>query len=179
MVMRKTVSYLVIACFVLFCCASLQAQPDSDKKNGDQLFLQQAYKNASWLLKLGKLAHQLAASQSVRDHGRLVTEAYEKHLDEIRNLAAKKGVALPDDTDPARFNTIQYFSRRTGAELDRNYISLMIDENNDQMSLYRKEAQQGRDREIADFASRSIQRLEGDAAVAKMILANLPRPVLK
>jgi len=179
MVTRKTVIYCSIALAVLFSWTSLQAQPETGTKNGDQLFVRQAYKNATWLLKLGKLAHQLAASQSVRDHGQLVTEAYEKHLEEIRSLAARKGVSLADDTDPARFNTIQHFSRRTGAELDRNYISLMIDENADQISLYRKEAQEGRDREIADFASRNIKRLEGDAAIAQMILGNLPRPVLK
>lgn len=179
MVLHKTTVYWAVAFVVFFFCASLQAQPDVDKKNGDQLFLQQAYKNATWLSKLGRLANQLAASQSVRDHGRRVTEDYEKHLEELTSLAAKKGVHLTDDSDPARLATLQHFSRRSGAELDRNYISLMIDENKSQLSLYRKEAEKGRDREIMDFASRSIKRLEGDAAVAQMILINLPRPVLK
>jgi len=179
MVKRKTVVHWVVVFMVLFFCASLQAQPDTDKKNGDALFLQQAYKNATWLLKLGKLAKQLAASQSVREHGRLITEAYEKHLDEINSLATKKGVALVGDSDPARLATIQNFSHRTGAELDRNYISLMIDESEDQLSFYRKEAQQGKDRDIADFAARNLKRIEGDVAVAQMILINLPRPVLK
>lgn len=178
MITRKTAGYWTVA-FIFIFCVSLSAQTDMDKRNGDALFLQQAYKNASWLLKLGKLASQLAASQSVRDHGRLVTEDYEKHIEEIKQLAAKKGIALVDDSDPARLATIQHFSRRTGAELDRNYISLMIDENEHQLLLYRKEAHQGRDREVADFAARSIKRLEGDAAVSKMILNNLPKPVLK
>ena len=179
MITRKTAGYWTVACVVLFLCASLQAQPDSGKANHDQLFLQQAYKNATWLSKLGRLAWQLAASQSVRDHGRRIAEDYGKQLEDIKSLAAKKGISLADESDPARLATIQHFSHRTGAELDRNYISLMIDENAEQLSLYRKEARQGNDREITDFAAGAIKRLEGDAAVAQMILINLPRPVLK
>ncbi len=164
---------------MLFFYTYAPAQPSPDQKTQDVFFLQQAYQDAAWLLKLGKLAEQIAASHSVRDHGRQIASFYERHREDIKHLAAQKGFLLPEETHPARLATLQNFSRRTGAELDRHYISLMIDENRLQLALYQKEAKEGRDADIVRFAVGHLKRIEGDAAVAMMILNHLPKPVLK
>ncbi len=106
---------------------------------------------------LGELAQKQAASGDIRKYGVQMAGDYRKHLDELNLLARQKGMSLSPDNNAARRNTIQSFSRKFGAEFDRNYISLMEDENNFLVIRYRQEAQKGLDAEIRAFASEKIK----------------------
>jgi putative membrane protein len=70
-------------------------------------------------------------------------------------------------------------SKEYGAAFDRIYISLMIDEHQRDVALYRGEAEKGRDDDIKSFARKLIKRLEEYVGMAKKILISLPTPVLK
>lgn len=55
----------------------------------------------------------------------------------------------------------------------------MMDDNQRDLSLYRKEAEKGQDAEIRTFAANIIKKLEGYVLAAEKILLDLPKPVLK
>lgn len=69
--------------------------------------------------------------------------------------------------------------QKSGADFDRNYISLMLEENRCLVSSYQREAQKGMDAEIRAFAYEKIKILEGYLAWAHQLLQDLPKPLLK
>ena len=128
---------------------------------------------------LGELAEKQAASGDIRQYGVIMAGDYRKHVNGLHLLARQKGVSLLPDTDAARQNTTQYFTQKFGADFDRNYISLMMEENRNQLSFYQHEAQKGIDADVRALAAAMIKRLEGYVARAYRILLDLPKPVLK
>ena len=152
---------------------------DTSESHDDKLFLQQAANSVSWMIILGELARKQTASSDIGKYGVQVADDYRKHLDALNLLARQKGLSLAPDNNATRLNTTQSFSQKFGAEFDRDYISLMEDENNFLVIRYRQEAQKGLDVEIRAFASEKIKILEGYVAWAHKILMDLPKPVLK
>jgi putative membrane protein len=128
---------------------------------------------------LGELAQKQAASSDIRQYGVQMADDYRKHLDAMNLLARQKGQSLAPDNNAARRNTTQSFSQKFGAEFDRDYISLMEEENNFLVIRYRQQAQKGLDSEIRAFVFEKIKILEGYVAWAHKILLDLPKPILK
>lgn len=165
--------------FLIFASAiPLRTTADAAKDN-DNLFLQEAANNASWMVTLGELAHQQAASGDVRQYGIKMAADYQNHINELNLLAGQKAIFILPDTNIVRQNTTQYFRQKSGADFDRNYISLMVEENRSMVSSYQREAQKGLDTEIRAFAYEKIKILEGYVAWAHQILQDLPKPLLK
>lgn len=165
--------------FLIFFIAVPEPTDADSTKNDDILFLQQATNTASWMIAFGELAQKQAASGDTRRYGVKMAEDYRKYIDELNLLARQKGLSLSPDNDAARSSTIQFFSRKFDAEFDREYISLMEEENRSMVSFYRRETQKGLDAEIRAFASDKLSILEGYVARAHQILLDLPKPVLK
>lgn len=157
----------------------LWTSAENRSANTDSIFLQQAANGASWIILLGELAEKQAASGDVRKYGKQITTDNRLHVMEIHRLAGKKGILLSTDTDQVRQNTVQYFSQQYGANFDRNYVSMMADENSRQVSIFKLTAQKGIDEEIRAFAAAKIGMLEGYVVWAEKILSDLPKPVLK
>lgn len=172
--------FVALSILFLIFLLTVPGQTDADTaKNDDALFIQQAANSASWMIILGEFAQKQAASGDIRQYGATMVGDYRKHIGELNLLARQKGISLSPDTDTARRNTVQFFSRTFGAGFDRNYISLMADEQNNQLSFYSQEAQKGLDAEIRAFASEKIKIIEGYVSSARKILLDLPKPVLK
>jgi putative membrane protein len=181
MSVNKVFSFVALAFFFLMFSTAVPVGTvaDTTENNDDNLFLQQAANTVSWMIILGELAQKQAASSDIGKYGVQMVDDYRKHLDALNLLARQKGLSLAPDNNATRLNTTQSFSQKFGAEFDRDYISLMEDENNFLVIRYRQEAQKGLDAEIRAFASEKIKILEGYVAWAHKILMDLPKPVLK
>lgn len=170
----------VLAITCLYLIAATFAQSDmSSSQNDDLRFLQAAANNCIWKINLGDLAKKQAASNDVKQYGEKMATDHGQYYQELNRLADRKGVAFAVDPDRVRKNTFVFFSQEYGAAFDRNYISLMIDDNQRDLSLYRKEAEKGHDEEIRAFAANIINKLESYVLAAEKILLDLPKPVLK
>ncbi len=165
--------------FLIFSTAITERTDADSPINDDALFLQQAANSVTWMSALGELAQKQAASGDVRQYGVKMTEDYRKHIKELNLLARQKNISLSPDNDAARRNTTHFFSQQFGADFDRNYISLMEDENSSLVSRYRQESEKGLNARIRVFASEKVTILEGYVAWAHRILMDLPKPVLK
>jgi putative membrane protein len=181
MSVSKFFSFVALAFFFLIFSTAVPAGTvaDTTENNDDKLFLQQAANSISWMIILGELAQKQAASSDIRQYGVQMADDYRKHLDAMNLLARQKGQSLAPDNNAARRNTTQSFSQKFGAEFDRDYISLMEEENNFLVIRYRQQAQKGLDSEIRAFVFEKIKILEGYVAWAHKILLDLPKPILK
>ncbi|HAJ25840.1 MAG TPA: hypothetical protein DCG53_01095 [Syntrophus sp. (in: bacteria)] len=170
---------LLVIIFLSLIAVTFALSDTNSSRKDDLQFLQTAANNCVWKMNLGDLAKKQAASNAVKQYGGIMATDHGQYYQELNSLAGRKGVAFAADSDRVRKNTFVFLSQEYGAAFDRNYISLMIDDNQRDLSLYRKEAEKGHDEEIRAFAANIIKKLEGYVLAAEKILLDLPKPVLK
>lgn len=181
---RKYLKYYIIGLLALAGTALAFAQgksgtaPNFQKLTDGQL-LQEALNLSYFQVVMGELAVKQAAGRDFKQYGTDMAAAHGQIRLDLDKIAAAKGMKLTPDIDPIRQNTVKYYSQEYGAAFDRNYISLMVDENGRDAELYRHMAQNSKDRDMREFAGRVAPALEGYAKRAKQILADLPFPFLK
>jgi putative membrane protein len=160
------------------------AQGKSQQKNAyrnmtDGQLLQEALNYSAFQVTMGEMAVKQAASGEFRNYGRDMAAAHGKIRGDLEKLAAGKGIRIAPDIDQVRLNTARILSNEYGAAFDRNYMSLMVDENRRDAGLYRHMAEYAADNDLREFAGRVAPVLEGYAKRAEKALADLPFPFLK
>ena len=172
--------FIALVASLCLCTASALAQSDMNIKiDRDARFLQDAFASCSWKLAIGNLALRQAASKETKEFTELMITDQGQIYRDLKKLSNYKGIKLSEDIDIVRQNTITFMSKEYGAAFDRGYISLMIDEHQRDVVLYRNETEKGRDDDIKAFADKFIKRLEEFVGMARKILLNLPQPLLK
>jgi len=169
----------VMVFLCLFFAVSQALSDEQIKTDTDRKFLQNAYTSSSWMTTLGDLALRQAASGDVREFSRQMIEEQEKISRNLKRLSDSKGIKLESDRDHIRLNTTSFLSKEYGAAFDRQYMSLMMDEHQRNVLLYREEIEKGRDGDIKAFAGGALKKMEAYYERARKILSNIPQPFLK
>lgn len=163
------------ALFFLFSSAVFSSQVEKQ----DAEFLSEAVKSGQFLETLGKTASTRAASKEVRQFGREVMNDFSKANKSVRELSAERGVATAATMDESRRSTLEWFQRLKGAEFDREFMSLMIDEFYRNIEAYGKEIRSGSDPRIKAFAEGRVPALQNHLKSARAVFRGIPAPLLK
>lgn len=145
----------------------------------DRRFLQDMAAGSAWKISLGELALRQAANGDIKVFSELMITEQKQTIHDLERIANRKGIPLSRDVDVARRNTLIHFAQEYGAAFDRGYISLMLDEHERDASLCREEIEMGKDADVRTFAGKAIEGIAKFIRMAKQILLDLPKPVLK
>jgi len=74
----------------------------------------------------GKTAAEKAQSPDVKKFGQKMVDDHTKMLEDLRALAKKKSVALPQDPDVKDMAQMKLMERKSGAEFDKDYMEHMV-----------------------------------------------------
>ncbi len=170
--------YGVLPILIMFGIAFAQ-DPGNPFPEPDRSFLRKAAQDSLWQISLGELALKQAAGRRIRQYGQDTIRINEQIQSDVISLAQRKGISLEIMLDPLQGQTLDYLSREHGAGFDRQYVSLMIDEHEKSERLYRKEAEQGQDRDVRAFAGGVLPWIETQWKRAREILSGIPQPFLK
>ena len=170
---------LAITLFIGTMTLCLVPSDTAAQKDDDLTFLKEASRNSAWKMAMGEVAIKQAAGTSIREYGRKMMTDHERIHRELKALADKKGAALPAGFDKPRENTLQFLSKEYGAAFDRSYMSLVMDDNQEDAALYRAEANNGKDADIKAFATALLKQMEEYVRGAENILRDIPQPFLK
>ncbi len=151
----------------------------SREPSPDRRFLQDMASGGAWKISLGEIALRQAANGDIKVFSELMIAEQKRILRDLEAISDRKGISLSRDVDAARQNTLHHFAQEYGAAFDRGYISLMIDEHQRDAALCREEIEMGKDADVRTFASKVKERIEQFIGMAKQILRDLPKPVLK
>lgn len=174
---------IVIAGLAALCCLCIvltfARTASSQGSSPDRRFLQDMAAGSAWKISLGELALNQAANGDVKAFSELMIKEQKRILHDLEMIADRKGIVLSRDVDAARRNTLIHFSQEYGAAFDRGYISLMLDEHQRDAALCREEIEKGKDADARTLAGKIFERIEKFIGMAKQILLELPKPVLK
>lgn len=120
-------------------------------------------------VKLGELAQKNGGSAQVKDFGKTMVTDHSKANDELKAVAAKKNITLPAALSDDAQKKYDDLSKKTGKDFDKDYISMMVDDHQDDIDKFKKEAADGHDADLKTWASDKIPVLQHHLDMAKQI----------
>jgi putative membrane protein len=134
--------------------------PTPQLSSDDKDFLSTAAKDGYAEIQLAQLALQKAHSKGVKDLAQKILDDHQNANSELAKIATTKGVTLPDSTaltDKASEAKLKAYS---GTHFDQAYVSHMVDNHKDAITLFQKEAANGSDPDVKQFASTTLTTLQ-------------------
>jgi putative membrane protein len=151
--------------------SSLSAQPSIP--HSDMAFAEKAGAGGESEVELGKLAGTKAANQKVREFGERMARDHEKGCGELKSLATRKGIMVPDTADAEGKALLARLSSMSGKEFDRAYMEAMVGDHEKDVAEFKKEAESGSDPDLKKWAFETLPTLEEHLRIARETLKSL------
>jgi putative membrane protein len=143
------------------------AKSDSKVPSADEQFLKDAAAGGMMEVELGKIAADKAVNDQVKAFGKQMQEDHGKANDELKTLAANKGVQIPTALTGKHKRTFDRLSKLSNAEFDRQYMRTMIDDHKEDLKAFQREADKGKDPDVKQFASKYVPMIQNHLEMAQ------------
>jgi putative membrane protein len=107
-------------------------------------------------VKLGELAIEKAVREDVKAFGQMMVKDHTAINDDLKTLAAQKGVAMPDSLDSKHQEMVDKMTALTGTKFDDAYIADMIKDHKMDAKDFKAESAETNDEDIKSFVDKSI-----------------------
>ena len=126
----------------------------------DSVFAMKAAEGGLMEVQLGQLALKNASSAAVKKHAQMMVTDHGKANAELKKLAASKNITLPTALGEDKQKKVNELKAKKGAEFDKAYSDLMVEDHKEDVELFRKQAENGRDAEIKSWAAGKLPTLQ-------------------
>jgi putative membrane protein len=179
--MKKTIYFGMI--LALMMCVSngfAQNKTNSDsntqtngKKNSDSKFMMMAATSDMNEIGLSQQALSKSTSDEVKKLAQMMIDDHTKSSEELKPLAASKGVVLPTEMDSKHKSAMEKMSSMSGMELDMAYVKMMVKDHEKAVALYQKEADSGRDAEAKTFAAKTLPVVQMHLDMSRKLMSSM------
>jgi putative membrane protein len=124
-------------------------------------------------VELGKVASTKAANAEVKKFGQMMVTDHSKANEELKALAAKKGVDLPKEVDSSHKSIMDSLKNKTGADFDKEYVEEMVDDHEKDVAAFEDKAKNAKDADVKAFAEKTLPTLRKHLDAIKAIQAKM------
>jgi putative membrane protein len=149
--------------------SSASTASSSGLSEADKKFITKAAQGGMAEVKLGQLAQEKGASDSVKKFGQQMVDDHGKANDQLKQIAQSKGVQVPSALDPKDQALYDKLSSLNGAEFDRAYANAMRKDHRKDVAEFRKQSQKSQDSDVKNFASTTLPTLETHLRMAEAL----------
>jgi len=121
----------------------------------DKTFMKKAAKGGMMEVTMGKMAEQKAQSEDVKSFGKRMVTDHSKANDELKSIASKKGVELPNKEHSGKWTS------------DKAYMDMMIKDHEKDLAEFKEEASGGSDPDLKKFADDTAKMVQEHLDLAK------------
>src|SRR5450759_355133 len=132
------------------------ATADTPVSMADKDFILAAAQGGMTEVKLGELAAQKGTRADVKEFGQMMVKDHSAINDDLKALAAQKGVALPDSLDAKHQGMVYKMAALTGSEFDAAYVADMRKDHKMDAKEFKAESAKTKDADIKGFVDKSI-----------------------
>jgi putative membrane protein len=161
---RICILALVVASFSFAGLAMAQDSPTAKSSSvsvKDKTFMKKAAKGGMMEVAMGKLAEQNGQSDDVKSFGKRMVTDHSKANDELKSIAAKKGVKLPSKEPTEKWSS------------DKAYINMMVKDHEKDLAEFQEEANNGSDPDVKKFAEDTAKVVQEHLDLAKQTQSKL------
>jgi len=142
----------------------------------DQEFAAEAAENAQAAIQLGQMAVQQGTNEDVKIYAQQMVHDHTKIYNQIKQLASRKGIAIPSEMGSTNRLEMENLSRFSGNEFDRAYMRLMMEDRTRDESLFGRVALQGDDPDLKAWAKKNLGAIKQQFRSARSIARDLRQP---
>jgi putative membrane protein len=135
------------------------ALPTAALAKNDKAFLRQVIKGNVAEIELGKLAAEKGSTDKVRAYGDMLVTDHTKAKEEAEALAKAKDINIPEKMKGEDRKELKKLKDLTGAEFDKEFIKLMVEDHEKNIEEFKEKAADGKD-DVAKFAEQTLPTLE-------------------
>jgi putative membrane protein len=149
--------------------AEKEAKPSESKTErgslsaADKKFVENAAKGGMMEVAWGKAASAKAQNNEVKQFGARMVRDHSKANEELKGIAAKKGISLPSEEPSVNFKT------------DRAYMDMMVKDHEKDLAEFQQESKNGSDPDLRKFADKTSKMVSEHLALARRIQKDVKR----
>ncbi len=150
-----------------------QGQNTAATASNDKKFMKEAAEGGLAEVELGKLAEERASNQEVKDFGKQMVNDHSKANEQLKELASKEGVTLPDNLSAKDKMLKQRLEKLSGPNFDRAYMENMVKDHKKDVAEFNRESTSGKDNAVKEFAAKTLPTLKEHLKKAESIEPNV------
>ncbi|TMI94276.1 MAG: DUF4142 domain-containing protein [Bacteroidetes bacterium] len=120
-------------------------------------------------VKLGGIAQDKASSKRVKDFGEMMTKDHSKAGEELKSLAGRKKVTLPETIGEDHQKKIDDLSKKSGKDFDKAYIDAMVSGHQSAVNDFEKASNNTKDPDVKAWVDKTLPTLKMHLDSAKAI----------
>jgi putative membrane protein len=123
-------------------------------------FVSKAAMGGMMEVELGKLAQANAASNDVKEFGKMMETDHTKANDELKSVAASNNIMVPGSMDEKMTKEMNELSGKKGADFDKAYVNMMVDDHVKDIAEFKKAAASNSNADVKKFATNTLPTLQ-------------------
>ena len=159
---RTLITVLPCALWLSVCpLAIAQETPDASKTQisaEDTQFIKDVAQSGMAEVKMGELASSNGESQQVKSLAQKIVTDHGKVNAELKQLATKKGVTLPDAVTEQQKTMLQHLSSLKGSEFDAAFKQHAVDGHQKSVDKFKTASEKAKDADLKAFAAKRCPR---------------------
>jgi putative membrane protein len=120
-------------------------------------------------VELGRIAAQQGATDAVKQYGQRMVDDHTKANTELMTLATSKGMTLPTELDEKHRKDVTKLSGMSGAEFDRAYARMMVNDHKKKVDNFEKQSERGSDPDLKAFATKTLPTVQEHLQMARAL----------
>lgn len=137
-------------------------------------FMKEAAEGGIAEVELGKVALKNAQDPEVKKFAQMMIDDHSKANAELKALAAKKNIPIPADAGSHK-SDIDDMSKLKGADFDKEYVDAMVDDHEDDVAAFQKQADSSSDPDVKAWAAKTVPTLKKHLDAIKAIQAKMKK----
>ena len=134
---------------------------------GDKEFMMKAAIGGMAEVMMGQMASAKATDAGVKAFGNRMVTDHSKANDELKALAAQKGMSLPTDVDAEHKDKSDKMSQKSGKDFDKAYMDDMVKDHEKDVAEFQKASQSAADADLKAWAAKTLPTLQDHLKMAK------------
>jgi len=140
-----------------------------NKTDDDAEFAVEAADGGLLEVELGTVALTKASSPEVKKFAQMMVDDHSKANNELKSLAQQKNITLPTVMGNESQRKFENCQQKTGAEFDKEYIDLMVNDHKEVIDEFEDQAGEGNDAELKSWASSKLSAMRNHLQEAQRI----------
>lgn len=126
----------------------------------EKAFIKNAANGGMTEVNLGKLAAEKGESQEVKDFGNQMVKDHSKINDNLKEVAGKLGVTLPDKVNAKHQAKIDKMEKMSGAAFDKAYVNGMVMAHEKDIAEFEKAGKEVKNEDLKKFIDDSVPTMK-------------------
>ena len=133
----------------------------------DRTFMTKAAQANLAEVEAGRMAAEKSTNTEVQKFAQAMVDDHSQANQQLMDLAQKKNIALPNEPDDAHKKDAGRLSDLKGAEFDRSYMTMMVQDHVKAVALFEATTKAAKDSDVRTFAEKTVPVLKHHLQMAR------------